>query len=163
MPEKERKSPQETQKHDAALLQMIVDEVDAARDTLELVSQLQRELPLRRFDDVRRALGPEGLLHFRGQKYPVGWFENAVPSVLFPIEDVRALVERMANVVRLIPDHVGASPDTAYGLERAQKRMWFQPPNGLPPGVLSSGPTPAGISRINQGAAENDYSRREDK
>lgn len=159
MPDKERretKTPKESQENDLELLQLIVNEVDTARDTLDIVNQLRRELPIRRFDDIRRAVGSEGIIRFRGQTYPISWFEDMLPSIVYPIEDLRVLVERTSHIVRLIPDHVAGSPDSPQGTRRYLHTAWLQPPNGLPPRAISSGPLPTPTMRATtQGATRS--------
>jgi hypothetical protein len=136
------KTELESQKYDPELLHLIVGEVDEARETLELVNQLQKELPIRRFDDIRRAVGPDGTIRFRGVAFPIRLFEDRIPKIVYPIEDVRALVERVVELVRMVPKFVANDPRNPENLKRQMGRSWFKPPNGLPQGAFFGRPLP---------------------
>lgn len=116
------------------VLRLIVEEVDAARDTYELVSQLEHALPIRSFEDLRKAAGEKGELRFRGTTFNVAEVEGLLPPWAFPVEDLRALVERVAHAVRLTPPDFAVDRTNPDFVSRQMRRQLFGGiPNGLPP------------------------------
>jgi hypothetical protein len=97
--------PQEIE-HSDDLLKIIVNEVDEAREVLELAQQFAHAIPLRSFKDVVKALGDRGVIAFRGREFQVGPFGAHVPSFLFPIDSVKKLVTVLYEAVRRAPKHI---------------------------------------------------------
>jgi hypothetical protein len=116
------------------LYRLVVEEVDQARDTFELVSQLQRGLPIMTFDDIRRVLGGRETVTFRGHEFSLDAIEAQLPEVALGINDLPALVRRVATLVRMVPDSIGLDPSDPATAKRALRRMeaFGWPPNGWP-------------------------------
>lgn len=116
------------------LYRLIVEEVDQARDTFELVSQLHQGLPIMTFADIRRALGGRETVTFRGHEFSLDPIEERLPEVALGINDLPTLVRRVATLVRMIPDSVGVDPSDPATARRALRRMeaFGWPPNGWP-------------------------------
>lgn len=123
---------------DVELLRYIVEEVDAARDTLELVQQFAGALPIRSYDEAIRAMGSEGVVRFRGARFDPRAFEHLVPSVVFPIETVQQLVSLAAQMVERIPSTVGndlSNPETARRLMRRASLQSLAPSGRIGPSL----------------------------
>ena len=111
------------------LLKLIVDEVDEARDILRLAEQLAPLLPIKSFDDLARA-GERGQMRFRDTPFDVETLRPYVPAIAFPVEDARALVQRLAYLVRIVPEHLGVDVTSEEGARRQMRRAGM-----LAPGV----------------------------
>lgn len=102
-------------KDDLETLTLIVHEVDEARETLELVSQLAPRLPIKSM----RELAGNGPIRFRGEDYDLGHFTSLVPDFLFPIDSLGNLVQLAALAARMAPPQVEFDhddPETARRL-----------------------------------------------
>lgn len=139
MPKPNNHEPQEDHK----LMVEVVEQVDEAREVYELARQLAHALPLRSFEDVKQAVGPDGMITFRGNRRPVQNFAEYVPGVLFPIDTVQKLVTLLYETVRLAPAWVKYNEDDPKYAKRKLLRMGIL---GLRQGVLGrggySGPSP---------------------
>jgi hypothetical protein len=125
---------------DPKILQAVVQEVDAARDTLELVLQFVGALPIRSHDELIRATGGESAVTFRGTKFDVRAFADLIPSVLFPVESLEQLVALAALAVEQVPGNVGHDFTDQETARRLMRRVSLK--NLAPVGLL--GPPIAG-------------------
>jgi hypothetical protein len=116
---------------------LIIDEIDQARDVLQLVTQLERALPLKSAADLRKVADEKGHVQFRDGVFDIAEILEVIPDMAFPIEDVRSLVERVALLVSVVPEHLGVdinSPD------RVKRRMRRQLVSGMKGVSLRAGP-----------------------
>lgn len=106
------------------ILQLLVEEVDEARETHELVMQLKEALPIRSFHDIITACSKnEGDIIFRGKPFDVSLFEEVIPSIIFPIEDIRTLIELVYIVViRLAPKYITYNLEIPENAKRHVRR-----------------------------------------
>ena len=111
------------------LLRFVVDEVDQARDIYQLASQLAPLLPISSFDELVRA-EQKTKLTFRDTPFDIESLRAHIPSIVFPVDDVRGLVERLGHLVRMVPPHLGVDTGTAEGARR-QMRFAAQLAPGL--------------------------------
>jgi hypothetical protein len=125
------------------LLALIVEEVDPAREVLELASQLVHALPLRSFEDVVKAAGGSGSLRFRGRSVGVHGFVEAVPEIIFPIDTEQKLVTLLYETVRRAPPWFRSESDTGAASRRLRRLGIL----GVQQGVLGQVPGPSGLSR----------------
>lgn len=102
----------------SSTLHDIIEEVDAAREVYQLYHQMSKALPIREFDDLRKACDKEGNLHFRDAKVNLSFFKNYVPDFIFPIEDEKGLIQRLAQFVKLMPEHLGYSTENPENQKR---------------------------------------------
>ena len=72
---------------DMNALQLIVEQVPQAREVYQLYAQLRKALPIKSFEDLRRAGDQEGMLYFRDEKASLTFFEGLIPEFIFPIVD----------------------------------------------------------------------------
>lgn len=107
------------------VLQMIVEEIDAAREVYQLFLQLEKALPIKSFEDIAKAADKEGILHFRDASTSFKFFESYVPSFIFPIENAKALIERLAQFVKLVPEDVGYDPSKPENLKRVNQARFL--------------------------------------
>ena len=101
-----------------ASLRLIIEEVDAAREVHQLFQQLQKALPIKKFDDFKKAADDKGNLHFRDASVKYTFFQNYIPEFLFPIEDEKALITRLAQFVKLMPAHIGHDHEKPENLKK---------------------------------------------
>lgn len=87
--------------------QLIVTELDQGRDVLQLYKQVASALPIKTFDDLRKAFGKEGRVAFRDETAPIEMFETLIPEFVFPIMDTRALIVQLTQLVQAFPDDIG--------------------------------------------------------
>lgn len=106
-----------------ALLAVIVEEVDEAREVLELAQQLVHALPLQSFEDVVKAVGPKREITFRGNPSTVANFAQLVPDILFPINTVEKLITLLYETVRLAPRRIRYSDDDPRHAKRKLRRL----------------------------------------
>jgi hypothetical protein len=118
------------------LLAVVVEEVDEAREVLELAQQLVHALPLRSFEDVVKAVGTKGTINFRGSPRPVQNFAEHVPGILFPIDSVQKLVTLLYETVRLAPAWIKYNDNDPAYAKRKLRRMGIL---GLKQGLLGRG------------------------
>lgn len=98
-------------------MQLVIDEVDQARDILQLAEQLSDFLPLRSMDELIKATdGKE--LRFRDATFTVDSLAAHIPSIAFPVDDVRGLVERLGHLVRMTPSAMGVDTESPDGIRR---------------------------------------------
>ncbi len=139
-------------KEDADLYRLIVEEVDEARETLELVGQLREGLPIKSFEDLRAA-SREGTLELRGERHPVDQFEDYLPAFVFPIDDLPTLVSRVALFLKAVPDSFGRDdPRRAKGDLRRLGMLGL--PNGWPNNAALAGvgpPTRGSTASVEEG------------
>lgn len=117
------------------VLSLIMNEVDEAREAHELVKQLEPALPIKSFDDIKKACGDKGTITFRGTAFKVGIFEEIMPKIAFPIEDTRTLVERVVQLIRMVPKFIANDPKNIENAKRHMRRLAMTLgalPNGLP-------------------------------
>jgi hypothetical protein len=128
------------------VLRLIIEEIDGARDVLQLVRQLEPALPIRSFKDLRQAANDQGQIRFRDVQIDLDFFEGMMPEYVFPIEDVRGLVARVAQLVRLIPPHMGRDPTSQENMRRMLKQLPALGPglaNTFTRGALKGVPAPS--------------------
>ncbi len=99
------------------LRDLVIEEVDDARDIYELASQLQRFLPIKSFDELAKAAG-EKRLRFRDSEFDVESLRGVLPSIAFPAEDAEALVARLGHLVRVVPRSLGVDAESDQGARR---------------------------------------------
>ncbi len=114
------------------LRDLVIDEVDDARDIYDLARQLAEYLPIESFEALVKAT--EGrMLKFRDAEFDVVSLEGLVPSIVFPVLSERALVERLGEMVRVAPAHLGVDIDSEGGARRLLRaRGQIAPGIGLP-------------------------------
>lgn len=100
---------------------LIIAEVDDARDILQLAEQLVPLLPIKSFDELMKA-GEKGRMQFRDTPFDVDSLRAFIPAITFPIEDARTLVERLAQMIRMVPPHLGVDVDSPSGMRRRMRR-----------------------------------------
>jgi hypothetical protein len=130
MPTNKPNKPQMPMKSDnppppasSELMKAIIDEVDEAREVLELAQQLAPALPLRSFEDLHKAVGQQGKIIFRGNAFNVRAFEALVPSLFFPIDDLPKLIALLYETVRLAPTTVTYSDKDPEHAKRRLRRL----------------------------------------
>lgn len=106
----------------AEMLRLIVEEVDGARDILQLVRQLEPALPIRSFKDLRRLTKDGGAIQFRSVEIDLDFYEGFMPDYAFPIEDLRGLVARVAQLIRMLPPDLGKDPNDPENMRRMMKQ-----------------------------------------
>jgi hypothetical protein len=142
-------------------LQAVVEEVDDARDTLELVQQFVGALPIRSHDELIRATGNESAVHLRGGKFDIRAFADMIPSVIFPVESLEQLVTLAALAVEQIPGNVGyklSDPEAARRLMRRVSLKNLAATGVIGPPVAGSGfrgGEQAGLASGYSGSAPN--------
>lgn len=153
----------EAPKMEPQTLRLIIEESDAARDILQLVEQLAHALPIHSFDELRKACGPAGIIRFRGSEFHISQFDGLLPTFVFPIADERGLVERLGQLIRMVPPHIGQDPsdeETARRLMRqsftfgAGKRSTVGTAIHLPAGAVPAVQTPSWMSPTPGGPAQ---------
>lgn len=87
--------------------QLIVTELDQGRDVLQLYKQIAKALPIKTFDDLRKAFGKEGSVAFRDETAPIAMFETFIPEFVFPIMDAKALIVQLTQLVQAFPEDIG--------------------------------------------------------
>ena len=120
---------------------LIIDEIDQARDILQLVTQLERALPLKSVADLRKVANEKGQVHFRDATFDIAEILEVIPDIAFPIEDVRALIERVAMLVSIVPDHLGVDINNPERVKRRLRRQLLSGMQGVP---LRASPGPGG-------------------
>ena len=129
------------------LLQLVVEEVDEARETYELAVQFAKGLPIRSFEDVLRLIDRGQGVNFADNFTISSSSPRLVPSVVFPIEDLESLITLLAYAVRNAPKGHAVTELTEAGDARRQfRRLGIL---GLPVGRL--GPSPAIMGALNPG------------
>lgn len=99
------------------LMRLVIDEVDQARDIYELAEQLSEFLPIRSMDELVKATeGKE--LRFRDARFTADSMVGHIPSIAFPVDDVKGLVERLGHVVRMAPPALGVDLESPDGIRR---------------------------------------------
>ena len=101
------------------VMRLIIEEVDDAREAYKLVTQLAPSLPFRSFDEFKKI----GSIRFRGQQHPVEVFRDSLPRFEFPIEDERALVERIADLIAMTPNQGEQDPQDPTAERRRLRRI----------------------------------------
>lgn len=99
------------------LMRLVIDEVDQARDIYQLVEQLAGFLPIRSMDELAKATAGKQL-RFRNADFDVDSLAGHIPSILFPVDDVQGLVERVGHIVRLAPPALGVDLESPDGVRR---------------------------------------------
>lgn len=103
------------------LYSLIIAEVDDARDILQLAEQLVPLLPIRSFDEMAKA-GERGRMRFRDTPFDVESLRDFIPPITFPIENARSLVERLAQLIRMVPPHLGVDMESPSGMRRRMRQ-----------------------------------------
>lgn len=99
------------------LMRIVIDEVDQARDIYQLAEQLAGHLPIRSMDELVKALDGKQL-RFRDTNFDVDSLASHIPSIAFPVDDPRGLVERIAHIVRMVPPAMGVDLESPDGIRR---------------------------------------------
>lgn len=134
------------------LLELIVAEVDQARDIFQLAEQLAPFLPIKSFDDLKRA-AEDRRLHFRDTPFDVESLRAHVPQIVFPIDDAQGLIERLGLLIRIVPEHLGVDVTSSDGARRRSRSSAMLGPalgtpttRGLTAIVLDAGAKPHPIA-----------------
>jgi hypothetical protein len=98
-------------------MRMVIEEVDQARDIYQLAEQLMEFLPLRSMDELIKATDGKQL-RFRDSGFDVASLAPHIPSIAFPVQDIRGLVERLGHVVRMAPPALGVDLESPEGIRR---------------------------------------------
>lgn len=99
------------------LMRLVIDEVDQARDILQLAEQLSDFLPIRSMDELVKVTdGKE--MRFRDATFTTDTLAAHIPSIAFPVDDVRGLVERLGYLVRMAPPALGVDLESPDGIRR---------------------------------------------
>jgi hypothetical protein len=98
-------------------MRLVIEEVDQARDIFQLAEQLIPLLPIRSMDELIKAVAGKQL-RFRDTDFDVATLAGHVPSIAFPVEDPRALVERLGHVIRMVPPAMGVDLESEEGIRR---------------------------------------------
>lgn len=102
---------------EAELCRLIIEEVDQARDVYDLTLQLAPLLPIGSFEELVKA--QEGRpMRFRDVEFDVESLAGYIPNVVFPVQDLRGLVERLGHLIRLVPDFLGVDTASEAGARR---------------------------------------------
>lgn len=126
------------------ILKLIVEEVDEARETYELVMQLKAGLPIRSFDDIRKSCADHKTIKFRGNVFDLDTFEDRMPSFIFPIDDIRKLIELVYVAVESAPRTIEYDMEVPENAKRRIRRQQLQ--SLIPTGVI-------GPARLGKGGA----------
>ncbi len=122
------------------LRRLIVEECDHARDVSQLVEQLAPLLPIKSFRDLLELK----TVKFRSKTFSTAMFEAIIPSIVFPIENVAALVRGVNMVVQATPDFMGVDPDEPKFTARMLRKRALPGsqvsglPGGMPMGIGAS-------------------------
>lgn len=128
---------------------LIIDEIDQARDVLQLVTQLQRALPLKSAADLRKVADEKGQVQFRDGTFDIAEILEVIPEIAFPIEDLRSLVERVALLVSVIPAHLGVDMNNPDRVKRRMRRQLVSGMTGVSLRAAAGGPlVGAGAGRL---------------
>ncbi len=99
------------------LMRLVIEEVDQARDIFQLAEQLSDFLPIRSMDELVKATdGKE--MRFRDATFTADTLAAHIPSIAFPVDDVRGLVERLGYLVRMAPPALGVDMESSDGIRR---------------------------------------------
>jgi len=98
-------------------MQLVIDEVDQARDIYQIVEQLAGFLPIRSMDELIKAVAGKQL-RFRNADFDVDSLAGHIPAILFPVDDIRGLVERVGHIVRMAPPALGVDLESPDGIRR---------------------------------------------
>ncbi len=102
-------------------MRLVIDEVDDARDILQLAEQLAGFLPIRSMDHLMKETeGKE--LRFRNATFTVDSMAAHIPSIAFPIDDVKGLVERLGHLIRMTPPALGVDLESPDGIRRRLRK-----------------------------------------
>jgi hypothetical protein len=139
---------------DQELMRLVIEEVDQARDIYQLAQQLAPFLPIRSVDELIKATG-EKEFRFRDSDFVIDEAVGAnLPRIIFPVEDVSSLVERLGHVVRMVPPALGVDLESPEGIRR---RLRFAAALGPNLGMIETGNVVA--SAIMPGMAPPDLSQ----
>ena len=111
------------QPSEGRVYQLIVEELDMGRDVLQLYRQVSKALPVKSFDDLKKAADKEGNIHFRDLSVPISLFEDLIPEFLFPIADANSLIAALVQLVQAFPQDVGydaSKPETQKMMSKRQ-------------------------------------------
>ncbi len=104
-------------RNDAELMRLVINEVDQARDLYELAQQIAPHLPISSFDELTK-INDGKRLRFRDAEFDVESLRAFVPAVVFPVQDLEGLVERLGHVLRMVPPEMGVDVTTESGMRR---------------------------------------------
>lgn len=109
----------------AEILRMIVEEIEPAREVYQLFMQLRNALPIKNFKDLEKAADHEGKLHFRDTAVGFRFFESYIPNFIFPIEDEKALIERLGQFVKIFPQEIGYDRSNGEYIKRMNQTKFL--------------------------------------
>ena len=121
---------------------MIVQEVDEARETYEVVMQLMKAFPIGSFKDIQKVFGDKGTITFRGNPFEVDMFEGKIPDFIFPINDIRSLIELVYMLVRAARPTISYDMKIPENAKRHVKRLQIK--SLIPSGAIGSAAFPIG-------------------
>ncbi len=99
------------------LRDLVIDQIDDARDLLELARQLEKYLPIESFKHLDAQVGDRSL-RFRDSDFDLRSLGHLVPPIAFPVTSLSGLVERLGEVMRLVPPHLGVDVESENGARR---------------------------------------------
>lgn len=99
------------------LRDLVIDQVDDARDLLELAQQLEQYLPIESFKHLDAQVGDRSL-QFRDSDFDLRSLGHLIPPIAFPVMSLSGLVERLGEVMRLVPPHLGVDVESEKGARR---------------------------------------------
>lgn len=114
-------------------LKLIIDKSDQARETLQLVEQLEPLLPITCFEDLTKI--KSRTIRFRYGEFDIRMFEEMIPSIVFPIQSTKDLIERVAAMIGTLPKHLALNHKDPAFIRREMNRLAMPgvQANGLPP------------------------------
>lgn len=110
---------------------LVIDEVDEARDIYALALQLEPHMPIESFDHLAKAVGDERLT-FRDTAFDVESLRGLLPDIAFPAKDTQALVSRLGQLIRTVPQGLGVDTESEAGARRISRMR-----GDLIPGMLT--------------------------
>ncbi|WP_369069566.1 hypothetical protein [Kineococcus terrestris] len=105
---------------DTDLRDLVISEVDDARDIYELAQQLEQFMPIESFDRLAEATR-DRRLRFRDTEFDVESLRGLLPSIAFPVADLRSMVARLGELVRGVPPTLGVDLDSESGVARMRR------------------------------------------
>lgn len=112
------------------LRDLVIEEVDDARDIYDFARQLEPLMPIESFDALVEATR-ERRLRFRDTEFDVESLHGMLPSIVFPVRDIGGLVARVGEIVRRVPPALGVDLDSESGAARVRRARGELTP-GLP-------------------------------
>ncbi len=99
------------------LRELVIDQIDDARDLYELARQMEKFLPIESFKHLDAQVGDRSL-RFRDTEFDLRSLGHLIPPIAFPVMSLSGLVERLGEVMRLVPPHLGVDVESESGARR---------------------------------------------